>query len=368
MISRSFRRVNRGWTLVELAVVLVISALLATVAVQLLPLGVIMAEEDLAQRRLDQADEALLGYARTYSRLPHADSNGDGRQDAGVSDGFLPYIDLGLPKGKPLPYTVTAQLSKDADSYLYYPSLPVTGAVATRMPSANALDFCVLLGNAQRQLDTTAAGDYQAAYAIAHRLPTEGVPNTPFTTLGTAALSANADTSLLHRAVGVGELHTRLNCSEQLNRAFAAAQAATTAQSALLLSELDAEIAHFYIDVATSEHQLNVASYNLATWNVINATFELAIGTLQAVPDIAPPVNAKKVALAVVSIAKALNGLRSAISDQMEAEQTKDQSEEKINVTRRHADHADEQSARAKALRDAATEKAFQLEQAGLNP
>lgn len=370
MIVTQCRRGARGWTLVEMSVVLVITALLATLVLQVMPLGIKLAEEEVAQQRVAQAEEALLGFARANSRLPEADSDGDGREDTGATDGLLPYVTLGLPAGAPIAYSVSGQLSTGPDGYLYHPSLPMTSSAPGSTPAVhtNGLDLCVLLGNMQRDLDTSAGGSYSAAFAISHRLPTDGINTVPMITLSTPELSADADTSLLYGSTGVGELFTRLNCPSQLNRAFASAQTAATAQSALLLAKLDSNIADFYIEVATIEHALNVASHNLALWNLANALFELELAAVQAIPDIIPPVNAGEVAAALLSLGKAANAVNSALEELDDAKNTMDESEEKINVTRRHADHAAAQAIRHQDLRDAATEEARLMNLQGLNP
>ncbi|MGE0485215.1 MAG: type II secretion system protein [Gammaproteobacteria bacterium] len=94
----------RGFTLIELAIVLTVMATLATAA--LAPLGV---QREARQRRetvaaLDLAVEALYGYALGHGRLPCPDAldDGDGREDRDgssgcrVRDGWLPALELGV--------------------------------------------------------------------------------------------------------------------------------------------------------------------------------------------------------------------------------------------------------------------------------
>lgn len=89
----------RGFTLAEMAVVLVIVALL--IAGMLLPLS---AQQDIRARQenekiLKDIQEALLGFAAANKRLPCADTDGDGSEDCSSSEGDLPYITLGIGRG-----------------------------------------------------------------------------------------------------------------------------------------------------------------------------------------------------------------------------------------------------------------------------
>ena len=113
-----------GFSLVELAVVLAVLGLLA--AGLLVPLEVQMESRDraLAQRQLEQAREALYGFAMRFGRLPCPDADGDGRPDPAFdatrkatanctrAEGSLPGLALGVqvvdPWGQRLRYRVSA--------------------------------------------------------------------------------------------------------------------------------------------------------------------------------------------------------------------------------------------------------------------
>ena len=113
-----------GFSLVELAVVLAVLGLLA--AGLLVPLETQLESRDraLAQRQLEQAREALYGFAMRFGRLPCPDADGDGRADptfdaarrtsasCARAEGDLPGVELGVPVvdpwGRRLRYRVTA--------------------------------------------------------------------------------------------------------------------------------------------------------------------------------------------------------------------------------------------------------------------
>ncbi|MCK6407307.1 MAG: type II secretion system GspH family protein [Rhodocyclaceae bacterium] len=97
---------SRGFTLVELTIVLVIVGLLVGGMTVLLSAAQDTANIKETQRRLNQAQEALLGFAAGSGRLPcpaaapiaggvEAPSNGTGACTAAL-DGFLPGTTLGL--------------------------------------------------------------------------------------------------------------------------------------------------------------------------------------------------------------------------------------------------------------------------------
>ena len=369
---------NGGWTLVEMAVVLVVSALLATAALQLLPLGTQLAEEDVAQARLAHAEQALVGYARAHHRLPSADVDGDGNEDIGGNEGWLPYATLGLPPSSAVAYSVNSALSNAVDGYLYHPDLPVTTAEATAAATsktdaappvqANGLDLCVLLGNLQHTANKADGFAYASAFALSHRRPGVGIATTPLMAMTIPGNGTSIEPSLLNVATGIGELYVRLECNSRLNRAFASAQAARAAQSAYLLAELDAATADFYIKVADLEDEFNTVSIGFASFNIATAVFEVALGAAGAVADIFPPTDIAKAIISgiqagVAAVQLGLSGLELDLARASKAE-----SEATLAATRNHARHAHEQKERLRKLRDSATEKAQLMDRTGLNP
>ena len=96
-----------GFTLVELAVVLVIIGLIVGGLIRPLASQMEQARRADAEKALQQIHEALLGYAIVGQRLPCPDTDGDGRADActgssgAVNVGGLPWADLGAPREDP---------------------------------------------------------------------------------------------------------------------------------------------------------------------------------------------------------------------------------------------------------------------------
>lgn len=102
---------DKGFTLIEMAVVMVIVGIVISIMVTVLPSLIQTAKLKEAKAVLEKYDATLQGYAIANNRLPFADSDGDGREDTGTFTGNLPFITLGLssgedPWGNPVKYGV----------------------------------------------------------------------------------------------------------------------------------------------------------------------------------------------------------------------------------------------------------------------
>jgi len=98
--SESTRRSSGGFTLIELAVVLVIVGIIISIVATVLPSLIQSAKIRKAQAILEKMDYALQGYTIANHRLPFADGDGDGKEDSGTYLGTLPYLTLGLSSNK----------------------------------------------------------------------------------------------------------------------------------------------------------------------------------------------------------------------------------------------------------------------------
>lgn len=115
----------KGFTLIEMAVVLVILGLLLSRL--LIPMSEQMTQGKMTvtEQRLEKIKAALIGYAITYNRLPCSDIDQDGKEDRaqkttlGCSsvgkEGYLPAVDLGVKRydawGRPFRYRVDRNFS-----------------------------------------------------------------------------------------------------------------------------------------------------------------------------------------------------------------------------------------------------------------
>lgn len=149
---------ERGFSLIELTVVLVIIALLSSGLMLGLSAQRDIASNQDAQRQLDDAREALYGFAITNGRLPcpatpglaNTDANA-GRENCALEHGVLPWASLGLAETDPWGQRLT-----------YYARNQFTAAVPAGALSSFTLDTA---GNANIK-DAPAAG-----YDIASALP-----------------------------------------------------------------------------------------------------------------------------------------------------------------------------------------------------
>lgn len=143
---RPMQNNNKGFTLVELAVVVAVVALL--LGTLLVPLTTQVEQRNISQtqKELDEIKEALLGYAMVNGRLPRpTPAENDGTERASCADarectGFVPWVTLGLPKsdawGKLFRYSVTPEYA--ANTLFDFNTGGTLKTVQTRIPGSSA--------------------------------------------------------------------------------------------------------------------------------------------------------------------------------------------------------------------------------------
>jgi prepilin-type N-terminal cleavage/methylation domain-containing protein len=144
---------GNGFTLVELAVVVAVIALL--LGSLLVPLTSQVEQRNIShtQKQLDEVREALLGYVIVNGRLPRpARSESDGAErsdpctDARDCTGYIPWVALGVPKadvwGKMLGYSVTPQY---ANSTLTFDTPGSLKTVQTRQSDGSTANLATNL-------------------------------------------------------------------------------------------------------------------------------------------------------------------------------------------------------------------------------
>lgn len=187
------RQTSRGYTLIELALAMVV---LGLVMVVLWRFGVTANQrmvEIEAPPALAAADQALLGFAAVHSRLPCPDTTGDGQEDcAGNPVGRLPVVTLGLVRADlaqmrygvfraaqtdpTLDADLAANPAKDRFAPLIATGHPVVVLTPSLRGNINGIDFCTALrsgaalpaNSARLHIeDATGAMIKNVAYALA---------------------------------------------------------------------------------------------------------------------------------------------------------------------------------------------------------
>lgn len=329
-----------GWTLVELAVVLAIAALLAVVLLRTLAAGREASALPSADAQMAQAQEALLGFAQANSRLPAADGDGDGREDTGAGSGWLPVKTLSLPSRLRLRYFVPTSLTATPGNR-YQPVWPATtagqaGSHAAHLGAVqhvNGLDFCGGLADAQRSPQALAGLGMPAAFALTYPGPAghgsnaAAMPTLP----GGEAAAASPYPTL---ATGLGELAARLSCPDRVARVQGAAREAWAAADAILLAQVYLsfrELAKEQAELTKLNAATSVAfgafdaAYGLAT--VALASSELAgdggaLAGVELAVAIAELANgATALGFAGSDLTSAIDGMRQADADYRNAEE-----------------------------------------------
>jgi len=118
-----FKNCQSGFTLLEMAVVMVVLGLL--IGGSLIPLSIQMEKKDRDStgRQLEDMREALIGFALSNGRLPCPDVDGDGVGDGAVTcsnaEGDFPWVDMGLGQidawGQAFTYRVSSNFADASD-------------------------------------------------------------------------------------------------------------------------------------------------------------------------------------------------------------------------------------------------------------
>ncbi|MCG6872527.1 MAG: type II secretion system GspH family protein [Gammaproteobacteria bacterium] len=186
-----------GFSLLELAVLLVIIGMLLLVAVLAVPVLTERGRLDTTQVTMDDVAEALVSFAAIHSRLPCPDINLDGLEGtAGVCAaadvvGRVPYRDLGFPDpvldeahlpvryavyrnsaatadlaAKPVPNRFIPVLPGDPPTLTLYTGLPDNPEIVTVVPPEVPLPYITPLGINPVRVTTTATNDLDFCLAL----------------------------------------------------------------------------------------------------------------------------------------------------------------------------------------------------------
>ncbi len=335
---------NRGFSLIELAVVLAISAAIGFAIWRLLPAMRGTANGEPARATLLDAQQALEGFVLRNQRLPCPATTIGGVETCGAGGqlvGNFPYATLGLSTGMNLRYGVyqntngnpvlDANLTRQAARFVPLAPAPIVSSI-------NGLDFCVGVKNAiANSMPTLRAGaaNVPIAYAIAHP-GLNGVfdgLNASATNfeLAAAPLNISYDDSVI--TSGLSELFGNLNCPTRLAQAEGAARVAFAAFDLNRNALAYQDFRNFAVRARTNTRDFAIAKLAIATVDlaVAVATQVTAVALAAAVAPLAAPTLAGAVvalaaavtaeALAAAAVASAQQALDGAIDRRNSADQ-----------------------------------------------
>lgn len=323
----------RGFSLIELAVVLVVLGLVTLLLARFLGTAASEQQASASRSLLNRADDALLAYAMVNSRLPCPASDASGVEDCGSGQvGRLPYKTLGLPdaSARAIRYGVLRRAGDrrmDADLAVrrdrYDPLQVISGSetgIELPLGNVNGLDLCWALrsaGNATldaNYLHVTSARaisqiDAHVAYALA--LPGGGTSFSGHQQGSAPAFDSpkRAQGPDFHDrvlAVDLDQLWGRMRCGDNLAAAghahFNAAAAITLQHTAL--GDYKKQLA-----ISVKQAEANVANGAAAVLSGLSATAGAAGGIADTVAEgllTMGAVATYKVALAAIATGAAV--------------------------------------------------------------
>lgn len=146
------RRAQSGFSLVEMAIVLTIVALLLGSLLPIISSQIEQQRRNETRKYMDEVRDALLGYAIANKRLPCPDTNSDGTAEAICTTaaqqvGTLPYKDLGVADkdayGSVLVYAVTKAFTDSSTITLNPPTPGIIRICTTAACTANLTNNAV---------------------------------------------------------------------------------------------------------------------------------------------------------------------------------------------------------------------------------
>ncbi len=310
---------QRGFSLLEMAVVLVIIGLIGALFWQLLPrLQTASNPEPPEVVQLRAAEDALTGFALAHSRLPCPDTNGDGLEDTApcATVGRLPQRTLGQILPHDLRYGVSRMASADLTvlSNRYIPNIPGTAPA----PVLNGLDLCIALRKDQKSGSAgllVGSRGVPAAFALASRGAGDADGNGDLfdgLNVGTGFAAPDSPITASYddytAAMSFGELAQRIGCLNRLAEVNGAARSAVAARDLFDMAVFYKDFRSF-ANTNTRQTDITMAAFGvtLATLDTLLAAAQLALAIAGAAESAGAA--ALDIGLATVGVADATANL-----------------------------------------------------------
>lgn len=300
MMQTSNKR-QLGFSLVEMAVVVVVVGLIGALVWLMLPQTRDTLLDRASEQRLAAADQAVTGYVFAHGRLPCPDLTGNGEQApncTSTSVGLLPVVTLGLADGGwlsdgPPRYAVNplAGIAQNSSGpALFLPDVPDSVSSSDEP----VLGFCLKLREAAGQggglVMPAPAGSTSLAYVLVDggREDADG-SGSLFDGVGGALPRPDAPASTLSddrsHAVGLGQLAARLDCARWLARANARGLDVVAAADVQRVAEAFVVFRDFGVDVRTFDRDYAIAQELLA---IADLAISVAIGASAIAISVVP--------------------------------------------------------------------------------
>lgn len=305
-MRREFVSSQQGYSLLELALVLVITGLVTALTLGLITQVSSRSAEQFDRDLLRQADEAVLGFVFLYDRLPCPDTSGDGLENCGHTSGQLPQNTLGiaLRGGQTLRYSVyrgSGDLSVASNRFDPYLPSPMETEFSSARPGYAAVD----LGNVTGvDLCAKLVSQSGSGSAAAHVLANGSVENVAYALAAPGVWDSDASGNLFDadnvagsgfvspqramdlayddrvRAVNFRMLWDRLGCGGVMSAAGHAQPNATVAMSMLLRAMIEyREVLDIKADIVAAGIASATASTVMASAGLTKSTGTIALVT-----------------------------------------------------------------------------------------
>lgn len=273
---RSRRRASRGAALFETALTLSLVGLLTMAAVTTIDKTQATIGSDFVVRDVEQAENALLGYAQVNAHLPPPDEVVPSTTRPGYVEGWLPAGVLGVRVKGPMRYIVEASLVDAPTPYDPDPLRLTDGRIVANT-HVNGLDLCWRLMQIERA-GTALPGGMRLGFGVQQAATRDsGTPVQP------SQIWLGDDTDgmlptgvrLGLRTQGPGEFASTLGCFGRFSQLGAGVRSTAAALDLLRLARQETALRQLSLDLANDS--LANTRWRLINWGIAIEKFNFSL-------------------------------------------------------------------------------------------